>query len=486
MRVAIIGCGVTGMSAGITLQKAGINTVIFEKAANPGGVIAVYKRKDILINNALEFVFGTAQNTFANDMWQNLGMFKKSPELKDCFKTFLWDNHSVSIYKDFNKTVNELISISLQDKKRILRLGKSIKKFQKIDLPLITKTSGGVFKRLCRLFFNCFAVIPDVLYYGVINCKQYSKKFKGQALKTFFSDVLTGDRSVLQYIVLWSFFSSGNFSTPDNNQQEMTETLYNNYISSGGKVNFKSNLIDVVVKSKNICALNFSDDTVRNFDYVIFSNDILSVNTIMNNSNIKLPTLERAIKKEHVTSSCMLYFSLNGEDSCNIVENSAIPCTPFRVGSRYLNNFSVRIQRNTGTDNPAISVTLYQNEEDFWEWKKISDISREQYEQEKRRVAQNIADSIEKRFPDMRGKLQLCDMVTPLTYYRYVGVNCGGWMPESWNPLIYLRFGRGNMPSIKNASIAGQKVFPIGGTTVGAFSGVKLAEKIIKLANTQR
>lgn len=31
MKVAIIGCGVTGMSAGIILQKAGIETVIFVK-----------------------------------------------------------------------------------------------------------------------------------------------------------------------------------------------------------------------------------------------------------------------------------------------------------------------------------------------------------------------------------------------------------------------------------------------------------------------
>ena len=53
-------------------------------------------------------------------------------------------------------------------------------------------------------------------------------------------------------------------------------------------------------------------------------------------------------------------------------------------------------------------------------------------------------------------------------------------MPESWNPLVYLRFGRGRMPDIKNASMAGQKVLPIGGTTMCAFSGVKLAEKLIK------
>lgn len=479
MKVAIIGCGVTGMSTGIILQKAGIDTVIFDKIDKPGGVIAVYK-KGILINNALEFVYGTAQNTFANDMWQNLGVFKKSPELKTCFNTFRWGDNSVSIYKDFDKTVNELISISPQDKKRILKLGKSIKKFQKIEMPLITKASGNVLGRLFRLFLNCFAVIPDVLCYGMINFKRYSKRIKGQELKNFFSDVLNSKRSVLQYIVLWSFYSSGNFSTPDNNQQEMTETLYNSYINSGGKVIFKSALNDVVIKDKNVCALNFNDNTERDFDYVIFSNDIAAVNKIMSNSGKKFPTLEKIIKKEHITSSCMLYFSLDCADAHGIDDSLSIQCKPFKVGSRYFDKFSLRIQKNTGTGNPAISVTLYQNEEDFSEWKKICDAGWEQYKQEKCRVAQSVAASVEEHFPDLRGKLQLCDIVTPLTYYRYTGVNCGGWMPESWNPLVYLRFGRGHMPGIKNASVVGQKVFPLGGTTIGAFSGVKLAERIIK------
>lgn len=479
MKVAIIGCGITGMSAGITLQKAGIDTVIFEKTNNPGGVITVYK-KNILINNALEFVYGTAQNTFANDMWQSLGLFKKSPEIKSCFKLFLWDDHSVGIYKDFDKTVDELVSLGPQDEKRILRLAESLERIGKIELPLITKASSGKAARLFRLFLNCLAVIPDVLRYGMISCERYGKKFSSDALRKFFSDALTGKRSVLEYITLWSFYLSGNFGTPDDNQREMVETLYKSYISSGGEVRFKSSLNGAVVRDGRICELNFDGNTVHDFDFVIFSNDISSVNKIMNNSDIKFPILEKTIKKENITSSCVLYFSLDCENSCGIIENLLIPCAPFKVGSRYTDNFSVRIQRNTDNGTPAVSVTLYQNEKDFAEWKKISDESPEQYLKEKIRVARCVEESIEKRFPDAEGKLYLCDVVTPLTYHRFTGVNCGGWMPESWNPLIYLRFGRGHMPGIKNASVAGQKVFPLGGTTIGAFSGVRLAERIIK------
>lgn len=479
MGVAIIGCGISGMSAGITLQKAGIDTVIFEKNGMPGGVIAVQK-KNILINNALEFVYGTAQRTFANDMWQNLGMFKNSPKHHDCFKTFLWNNHAVGVYKDFDKTVEELISISPQDKKRILRLGKSIQKFKKIEFPLITESSSNIFGRLFSLFSKCFSVIPDVLYYGTVNCKQYGKRFKSKALESFFSEALNKDRSVLQYIVLWSSFSAGNFSIPENNQQEMVDTLYNNYINSGGEVRFNSRLTDVSIKNENICALNFSDNTVTDFDFVIFSNDISSVNTIMNNSGKSFTTLERVMKKEHITSSCALYYSLDCAETDIRLDNVSIPCSPLRVGDRYLDIFSVRNQHNKESENPSLSVNLYQNEKDFLEWEKIRAVSKEHYEQEKHRISDHVVSAIEQQFPQMRGKLKLCYMFTPLTYQQNNELNYGGWIPESCNPLIYLRFGRGHMPGIKNASLIGQKVFPVGGTTIGAFSGVKLAEKLIK------
>lgn len=482
MKVAIIGSGITGMSAGITLQKAGIDTVIFEKMSTPGGVISVYK-KDILINNALEFVFGTAQNTFANDMWQSLGMFTETPENKKQFKTFWWKGHSVSIYKDFDKTVKELISLGQADEKHILRLGKAVKKFQKIELPLITKASSDTLRRLIKIFFNCFPVIPEVLYYGLLSCRKYSKKMKSPELREFFADVLTGSRSVLQYIVLWSFFSAGNFSAPDNNQKEMTETLYENYIRYGGKVIFNKELISVTVKDKRICSLNFQNDTVSDFDHVIFTNDIFAVNTVFNNSGKRLNTLENTIKNEHITSSVMLYFSIDKEKASKIIDNLSIPCAPIKVGSRLLNNFSVRIQEDTQTDKKALSVTLYQNEKDFAVWKELNDDSTKQYKDEKQRIARCITKTIEERYPELKGCLQLSDMTTPLTYFRYTGVNCGGWMPEGWNPLIYLRYARGKMPGIKNAQLAGQKVFPIGGTTLGAFSAVKASQRLIKLCN---
>lgn len=480
MKVAIIGCGVTGMSAGITLQKAGIDTVIFEQTDKPGGVITVYKRGDILINNAMEFVYGTKNGTFINDMWNSLGMFRTEPVHKDCFKKFSWDGNTVGIYKDFGKTVNELISLGQEDKKSMDKLYKAVKRFQKVELPFITKNSTDIFSRLVRLFFDCLAASPYVLRYGLVNGKKYSKGIKSEKLRSFFSGALNQERSLLQYLVLWSFYSAGNFSVPDNNQKEMVENLYNEYTSHGGRVEFCSKLTDVSIIDGKINSLNFSDITETDFDYVIFSGDIATVNKIMNNSGKKLPIIEKAMEKEHITSACMLYFKVLEDISSADIEALSIPSAPFSVGNRICSEFSVRTMKNPGAGVSVISVTLYQNEKDYPFWQKIAEKGEVGYRKECGRIAENVSSAIEEHFPVLKGKLENIEAVTPLTYHYFTGVNKGGWMPESWNPLLYLFYGRGHMPGIKNASLAGQKMFPIGGSTIGAFSGVHLAERLIK------
>jgi protoporphyrinogen oxidase len=42
MKVAIVGAGITGLTAGYRLAKAGHGVVVYEKAAVPGGLMAAF------------------------------------------------------------------------------------------------------------------------------------------------------------------------------------------------------------------------------------------------------------------------------------------------------------------------------------------------------------------------------------------------------------------------------------------------------------
>ena len=49
MRVAVVGAGVTGLSAGLELQRQGIRPTIFEAADRVGGVISTVRRDGFLV-----------------------------------------------------------------------------------------------------------------------------------------------------------------------------------------------------------------------------------------------------------------------------------------------------------------------------------------------------------------------------------------------------------------------------------------------------
>jgi protoporphyrinogen oxidase len=49
-RIAIIGAGITGLSAAFQLKKLGFQITVFEASSRPGGVIRTFRDKNGLLN----------------------------------------------------------------------------------------------------------------------------------------------------------------------------------------------------------------------------------------------------------------------------------------------------------------------------------------------------------------------------------------------------------------------------------------------------
>ena len=58
LKVAIIGGGVAGLTAGIYLQKDGFNVEIFEKCGVVGGNLTGWKRNGYQIDNCIHWLTG--------------------------------------------------------------------------------------------------------------------------------------------------------------------------------------------------------------------------------------------------------------------------------------------------------------------------------------------------------------------------------------------------------------------------------------------
>ena len=98
-KVAIIGAGISGLTAGIYLQKAGIPTEIYEKNQIPGGQCTGWKREGYFIDNCIHWLTGTREGSGLHELWKEVGALGQGVELyhKEKFYTSELDGETLTL-----------------------------------------------------------------------------------------------------------------------------------------------------------------------------------------------------------------------------------------------------------------------------------------------------------------------------------------------------------------------------------------------------
>jgi phytoene dehydrogenase-like protein len=116
---------------------------------------------------------------------------------------------------------------------------------------------------------------------------------------------------------------------------------------------------------------------------------------------------------------------------------------------------------------------------DYTFWKKLRE-TPDQYEAEKKRIADEVVKALDARYPGLAEKVEMVDVATPVTFERYTGNWQGssqGWVPtpEAANGTAW--FSQKTLSGLERFYLAGQWVEIIGGVPSAAFS----ARNVIRL-----
>jgi phytoene dehydrogenase-like protein len=111
-------------------------------------------------------------------------------------------------------------------------------------------------------------------------------------------------------------------------------------------------------------------------------------------------------------------------------------------------------------------------------WAQLSKTSPAKYLSEKQRIAAGIIDVFEKRFPVSREKIEVVDIATPATVFRYTN-NWRGSM-EGWliTPGTGVKQLPCTIPGIRNFYMVGQWISPGGGLPSGLMTARKVINEI--------
>jgi len=496
MKVSIIGAGMSGLTAGCYLQMNGFETEIFEKHAIPGGLCTSWHKNGYTIDGCIHWILGSDTGSSFHQMWMEILDMKKlefvnhdiriEVEVKNKDK---YGSHVFKLYTDLNKLHEYLLDLSPEDKKPIDELIKSMRVMQKFDLPPIMddlpffqNMIRGIKMTRYLEFVWWFLKLKNETNYT------FAKKLKNPFLRESFELLYDGNEvNILVITMPLSVFDKKSAGYPVGGSLEFAKKIEQAYLKLGGKIHYKTPVKKIIVEDNTAKGLLVRNDVVHHSDIILSAADWnFSVFNLLDGKYVNDKILQlRDLKKLEVFYSIVhLGFGINA-DLKDHPHFSRFPLKEDLIlpdGTKY-DRLEVHIYNYDRTMAPegktSVVVSFYTKNGDWWIDLRKND--RPKYREVKKEFTQKIIDLLDERLGGIKDKLEMSDMATPATVYRYTNNWKGstqGWLPGK-NLLSPSPVGF-TLPGLKNFYYSSHWNQPGGGLPIAIKTGRDVTKYICK------
>lgn len=473
-KVIIVGAGIAGLAAGIYARQSGFETTIYESHSIPGGASTSWRRKGYLFEGGMHWLTGSSEKTQLNRLWREVGALDDSVRItrRDPFFNITSHGETASLYRDLTKLREHFYSIAPDDKKEIDLLCRDIAKFAKVQMPAMdikglqvkTKSSFPVSMLLAML-----PALPRMKYYAKYSCREYAARFHSAALRLLLENSIGEEYNASGLLFTLATLASGDGGYPEGGSLAMATRMAKKFLSLGGTIQYKTPVEKVSVKDGAANGVYISREFVP-ADAVIVTRDTLSAIDTMFDQPIHEPWADQMRRDTVPMLDTFVCLGVNA-DLSHLPENmmfrleQPITCGGLKVQVIGYNNYA-GYAGYAPEGCTALTSAVVGDNYDFWK------AAREKgtYEEEKQRFADEFIEALSNQIPEIRGKIAVWDVATPLTYERYLGSYKGSWMS-------CMKKGQSNITypckpdSIKNVYFAGQRLRAPGGLPVALTSG---------------
>jgi phytoene desaturase len=484
-KVLIIGGGISGLTAGIFAQKAGFESIIYEKHSIPGGECTGWDRDGYHIDGCIQWLTGTKDGDEFNTLWKQVGALgnvkiHKLPK----FITVEYEGKQISVDRDLNLLKEHLLEISPEDKSEIENLVAWIETLANSSMPI-----GKPFDMM-----NLWEIIkfgaPMKEASKIINVltkmsvPEYSSRFKSPLIRKLFNKMMPPKYNAVGLLSALATFVGGNGDLPAGGSRAMAERMADQFTSLGGKLEVNTEVEEVLIDGGIAKGVLLKNGHTEFGSYIIPACDTdITFNKLLKGKYIDRKFAARYSDPQRYPLASCVYLSFAVDaDLRQYPVNFVFETTPFTCGNKTFDEVSFHhyCYDNFAPENKSIIISAITTDyEDYLFWKKLNE-NPVKYQEVKLDLAQKIIDRIETRFPELKGKIRTLDVATPLTYERYCGAFQGAWMSFVTTPQSKMMMHDGKIRGIKNLFMAGQWLMPPGGLPVALITGKWAVQRICK------
>jgi phytoene desaturase len=482
-KIIIIGGGVAGLSAGIYARLNGFDAEIIEMHSIAGGQCTAWERKGYRFDYCLHWLVGTRTGPF-NDIWKETNVLNDQVEIIDHeihTKILAEDGREFIIYTNLNKWEEYLYKIAPEDRRSIKKMCREMRKSAFLqpysDPPGLRKLGKSISSML-----GMMPIMVLFMKYGKKNCDEYfrSLKFQNPTLKYFLENMYgSRDFSAIAFIMMFAWFNQKNAGYLAGGSLPMARRMTERFRSLGGKLTTGQKVKKIIIEKDTAKGVILTDGNEIKADYVISAADGHSTIFDMLDAKYLSKKISEAYDKwELFTPIVQVSFGIKKIISSDcpvetwIVKDRMIGRTKTENGYSIMN---YSFDPSMAPVGKSVIVLRYESPWELWQ-----DINDQDYKSEKEEIEKDATALIEKHFPGILAEVEVVDVATPLTDFRYTGVWKGsyeGFLPSSKNMMDNLN---PVLPGLKKFYMAGQWLFPGGGLPPAGQSGKWAIQYICK------
>lgn len=488
--VIIIGAGIAGLSAGVYAQLNGYQSRIFEMHTLPGGLMTAWKRKGYVIDGCIHWLSGSSKAyPFYYQMWGDIGLIQGREILNpEIFS--VWEGRggkTLRLYSDANRLEQHLLELAPEDAQAIRDLCAAVRALSRFD----PAPPSGLLANV-RGVIKMLPLMPYFRKYGRMTMQQFAGLFKNPFLNHVFGELWYPEMSAMGLLFTLTLLHNQGAGYPIGGSLPMARAVEQRYCALGGEIEYGARVSKILTEEvpgqgSRAVGIRLEDGREERADFVISAADAHATLTQMLDDRFTTDLFRRMFRSAPIFPPIVLIGL-----GVNRTFDDLPACTsgfeieldePVEVAGQPLKRLGAMIYNFDPTLAPqgktALTVMINTS---YTYWKDLYNegSDHERYEAEKQRLALQVIDRLDRRFPGLADQVEMADVATPMTFERYTGNWQGsfeGWLPTPENVTKSLPK---TLPGLANFYMVGQWVQPGGGLPSGVMTGREVLQAICK------
>ncbi len=479
-QIVIIGGGIAGLTAGIFAQKNGFESAILEKHHTSGGECTGWDRQGYHIDGCIHWLVGTKEGSPLRELWDTVGALDGVDIYEpDSFMAVEHDGVTVHFCRDLDRMKESWLQISPQDKGAIEELCADIGKLHSFTFPVGKPQDMMNFIEKVKYMLSMKDVGPVMQKYSKLSIKELAGKFKHPALKTALASFMPeGDYSAVSIIFPLGTFTGGQSSIPVGGSKALAKRMEDKYLELGGKIETSCEAEDFAIDGNTVKQVTCKNGKNFEGDFFIAACDANVLYERLLKGQYPDPEFQKRFNDpETYPLASNIYVGIGYKGSMEDIPRTlkfpvdALPIDQNRNPTEYLQMTHYGYEPDFAPEgHTVITFAINQFQPELEKWEELAK-DREAYNKEKNRIGEEVIRAMEKRFPEMAGKLKLLDVASPQTYERYCNAYRGAFM-AFWPTLKGKQLAHtGQIRGLDNLVLSGQWLQPPGGLPVALITG---------------